>query len=65
MHGNVKTVYPPQTTFAGGIMKTVYPPQTKFAGGIITHLRPNGGYIELPKIKTGLSVVYIFRGYTL
>ena len=38
MHGrtdNVKTVYPPQTKFAGGIMKTVYPPQTKFAGGII------------------------------
>ena len=31
---NVKTVYPPQTKFAGGIMKTVYPPQTKFAGGI-------------------------------
>ena len=41
---NVKTVYPPQTKFAGGIkharthtrtdVKTVYPPQTKFAGGI-------------------------------
>ena len=31
---NVKTVYPPQTKFAVGIMKTVYPPQTKFAGGI-------------------------------
>ena len=31
---NVKTVYPPQTKFAGGIdkVKTVYPPQTKFAG---------------------------------
>ena len=29
---NVKTVYPPQTKFAGGIMKTVYPSQTKFAG---------------------------------
>ena len=35
---NVKTVYPPQTKFAGGIKKTVYPPQTKFAGGINTHL---------------------------
>ena len=32
---NVKTVYPLQTKFAGGIMKTVYPLQTKFAGGII------------------------------
>ena len=38
---NVKTVYPPQTKFAGGIrrtdnVKTVYPPQTKFAWGIKT-----------------------------
>ena len=32
---NVKTVYPLQTKFAGGI-KTVYPLQTKFAGGIIS-----------------------------
>ena len=39
---NVKTVYPLQTKFAGGIrtdgrtdkVKTVYPLQTKFAGGI-------------------------------
>ena len=37
----MKTVYPLQTKFAGGIMdartdnvKTVYPLQTKFAGGI-------------------------------
>ena len=33
---NVKTVYPLQTKFVGGIMKTVYPLQSKFAGGIIT-----------------------------
>ena len=40
---NVKTVYPPQTKFAGGIKPTTnkvcggykYPPQTKFAGGIM------------------------------
>ena len=39
---DVKTVYPLQTKFAGGIrtdgrtdkVKTVYPLQTKFAGGI-------------------------------
>ena len=31
---NVKSVYSPQTKFAGGT-KTVHPPQTKFAGGII------------------------------
>ena len=30
----MKTVYPPQTKFAGVLMKTVYPSQTKFAGGI-------------------------------
>ena len=43
---NVKTVYPPQTKFAGGIrthtrtdnVKTVYPTQTKFAGGIINEM---------------------------
>ena len=29
---NVKTVYPPQTKFAGDNVETVYPPQTKFAG---------------------------------
>ena len=29
----VKTVYPPQTKFAGGI-------KTKFAGGIINHALP-------------------------
>ena len=35
----MKTVYPLQTKFAGGI-KTVYPLQTKFAGGIIRHFEP-------------------------
>ena len=41
----------PTTKFAGDIMKTVYPPQTKFAGGININQRSYYYYYSYPKFS--------------
>ena len=55
---NMKTVYPPQTKFAGGIN----PPQTKFAGGITKILMTNGSLMKVKSIAecSTLSILQYF-----